>query len=94
MKVNVFSLKTEILLDFLRLGSKLFFFNNSRWKKRTFEKVMICLNKRNMALSFGSIWCTSYRNQMKKVFWMFIFENFVKETKFSVPTTKLEGLKA
>ena len=29
---------------------------------------------------------------MKKVFWVFIFENFIKETKFSVPTTKLERL--
>ena len=28
----------------------------------------------------------------EKVLWMFIFEIFIKETKFPVPTTKLEGL--
>ena len=61
-------------------------------EKRIFEKVMLCLNKGNIALISGSIWCTSYRNETKKVFWMFIFENFIKEAKFSVPTTKLEGL--
>ena len=32
-------------------------------------------------------------NEMEKVLWMFIFENFIiKETKFPVPTMKLEGL--
>ena len=67
-------------------------FNNSRWKKRIFEKGTLCFNKRDIALSSDSIWCTSYRNEMKRVFWMFIFENFIKDTKFSVPTTKLEGL--
>ena len=61
-------------------------------EKNFFEKVMLCLNKGNITLSYGSTWCTSYRNEMEKVFWMFIFENFIKETKFSVPTTKLEGL--
>ena len=47
---------------------------------------MLCLNKGNVALSYGSIWWTSYRNEMKKVFWMFIFENLIKKTKFSVPS--------
>ena len=47
---------------------------------------MLCLNKGNIALSSGSIWCTSYRNEMKKVFWMFVFENLIKKTKFSVPS--------
>ena len=53
---------------------------------------MLCLNKGDIALSSGGIWCKSYRNEMKKVFWMFIFENFTKETKSPVPVTKLEGL--
>ena len=53
---------------------------------------MICLNKGDIALSSGGIWCKSYRNEMKKVFWMFIYENFTKETKSPVPVTKLEGL--
>ena len=91
MKFSIFSLKTEILLEFLRLGSKLFHSIIAEGKKRIFEKVMLCLNKGNIALSSGSIWYTSYWNEMKKVFWMFIFENFIKETKFSAPTTKLEG---
>ena len=92
MKLSIFSLKTEILLEFLRFGSKLFHSIITDRKKRILEKVMPCLNKGNIALSSDSIWCTSYRNEMKKVFWMFIFENFIKETKFPVPTTKLEGL--
>ena len=53
---------------------------------------MLCLNKGNIADSSCSIWCTSYKNEVKKVFWMLIFENFLKETKFSVATTKLKGL--
>ena len=53
---------------------------------------MLCLNKGNIALNSDSIWCTSERNEIKKVFWMFVFENFIKETKFFVTTTKLEGL--
>ena len=67
-------------------------FNNSRWKKRSREKVMLCLHKGNIALKSGNIWCTSEMNETKKVFWMFVFENFIKETKFFVTTTKLEGL--
>ena len=51
---------------------------------------MLCLNNGNIALSSGSTWCTSNMNEMKKAFWMFIFENFLKEAKFFVPTTKLE----
>ena len=61
-------------------------------EKRIFEKVMLCLEKGNIALTSSNIGCTSYNNEMKKVFWVFIFENFIKETKFSVPTEKLEGL--
>ena len=91
MKPRIFSLKTEILLEFLILGSKLFH-SIMMEKKRIFEKVMLFLNKGDIALGSGNIWCTFYRNEMKKVFWIFIFENFRKETKFPVPTTKLEGL--
>ena len=44
---------------------------------------MLCFNKGNIAHSSCSIWCTSYRNEIKKAFWVLIFE------KFSVPTSKL-----
>ena len=47
-------------------------------EKRIFEKVMLCVNKGNIAHSSCNIWCTSYRNEIKKVFWMFLFENFIK----------------
>ena len=91
MKLSIFSLKTEILLKFLRLGSKLFHSIITDGKK-FLKKNMLFLNNENIGHSSCKIWCTSYRNEIKKVFWMFIFENFIKETKFSVPTTKLEGL--
>ena len=71
MKLSIFSLKTEIFLEFLRLGSK---------------------SLHSIIADSRSIWCTFYRNEIKKVFWMLIFENFIKEKKFSVPTTKLKGL--
>ena len=48
-------LKTEILLEFLRLRSKLFHSIIADGKKRIFEKVMLCLNKGNIAFSSGSI---------------------------------------
>ena len=51
---------------------------------------MLCLNKGNIAHSSCSMWCTSYRNEIKNVFWMFIFEKFTKETKFAVPTTEFK----
>ena len=86
MKVSIFSLKTEILLVFLRLGSKFCHSMIAEEKKIFFEKVMLCFN---LAHSSCSIWCTSYMNDIKKVFLRFIFENFIKETKFSVQTTKL-----
>ena len=56
------------------------------------EIYMLCLKKGDITLSSGTMWCISYRNEMKKVFWMLIFENFIEETKSPVPTTKLEGL--
>ena len=34
------------------------------------------------------------RNEIKNLFWMFTFENFIKETKVSVSTMKLKGFKA
>ena len=51
---------------------------------------MLCLNKGNIALSPGNIWCTSCRNEIKKVFWIFIFENFIKE-KVSCTNDEDEG---
>ena len=51
---------------------------------------MLCLNKGNIAHSSCIMWCTSYRNEIKNVFWMFIFEKFIKETKFAVPTTEFK----
>ena len=66
-------LKTEILLELLRLGSKLFHSIIADGKKRIFEKVMLCLNKGNIAHSSCNIWCTSCRNKIKKVFWILIF---------------------
>ena len=36
---------------------------------------MLCPNKGNITLSSGNMFCTSYRNELKKVFWMFNFEN-------------------
>ena len=92
MKLSIFSLKIEILLGFLRLGSKLFhpiIVDEKKKKKRIFEKVMLYLNKGNIIYSSYSLWYTSYRSKIKKVFWMFILENFIKETKISVPMTKL-----
>ena len=55
IKVSIFSLKTEIILEFLRLGSKIFHSIIADEKKRIFEKVMLYLNKGNIALSSGSI---------------------------------------
>ena len=39
---------------------------------------MFCLNKGNIAHSSCSIWCTSYKNEIKN-----LFENFIKEKVFS-----------
>ena len=47
VKLSIFSLKSEILLEFLDWG-QVIPFNNSRWKKKNFEKVMLCPNKRNI----------------------------------------------
>ena len=57
-------------------------------KKRIFEKVMLCLNKGKTALTSGSIWRTSNRNEMKKVF---IFENYIKETKVFCTNDEVGG---
>ena len=54
-ELSIFSLKTEMLLEFLRLGSKLFHSIKADGKKIIFEKVMLCLNKGNIAFSSGSI---------------------------------------
>ena len=68
-------------------------FNNSKREKRIFEKVMLCLNKGKIDHSSCSIWYTFYWNEIKKTFWMFIFENSMKETNFSVTNSKLNSLK-
>ena len=65
MKLSIFSLKTETLLEFLRLGSKLF---HLKIADETFEKVVLCFNKGNIAHSSCSIWCTSNRNEIKSYF--------------------------
>ena len=39
-----------------------------------------------------SVWCISYRNDIKKILRMFTFENFVKKTDFPEPTTKLKRI--
>ena len=74
MKLNIFSLKAEIPLDFLRLQSNLLHLIIADRKKRIFEKVMLCLNKGNVAHSSCSIWCTSYKNEIKKVFLKFFLK--------------------
>ena len=38
---------------------------------------------------YGSVWYTSYGNDIRKVLRMFIFESFVGKAKFCEPVTKL-----
>ena len=78
---NFFSLKTETISEFLRLG--LFHSTVADQNKQIFEKVMLSLNKENIAHRSCCIWRTSYINEIKKVFQ-------IKETEFSLPTTKLK----
>ena len=61
LKLSIFSLKTEILLQFLRLGSKLFHSIIADRKKAVFQKIVLCLNKGNIAHSSCRIWCSSYK---------------------------------
>ena len=51
--------------------------------EKVFEKNMLCVEKRNGIHISCSIWCTFYRNDIKKVFRVFIFEIFLKNTRFS-----------
>ena len=90
MKLSIFSLKTETLLEFLKLGSKLFHSIIADGKNEFLKNLYFFLTL--WILPTCSIWCTSYKNEIKKVFWMLIFENLIKGTKFSVATTKLKGL--
>ena len=55
MKLSIFSLKTEILLEFVRLGSQFFHSTIADGKKIIFEKVLLCLIKGNIAHSSCSI---------------------------------------
>ena len=45
MKLSIFSLKTEILLEFLRLGSKLFHSIIADGKKEFFKKLCFVLTR-------------------------------------------------
>ena len=82
MKLSIFSLKTEILLEFLRLGSKLFHSIIADGKKEFLKKFCFVLI-RGILLSV----LVAYDVHLTGM--MFIFEIFIKETKFPVPTTKL-----
>ena len=70
-------------------------------------KFIFCINKENIAHSScklykrGKAFCIKGKvegivgiilDQIKKIFWMFIFENFIKEAKLSVSRTKLKRL--
>ena len=74
MKLIIFSLKMKYFVKVSKTWIKVFQFNNSRLKKKkkkkkkNHEKVMLCLYKGNVALSSCSILCTSYLNDIKKVF--------------------------
>ena len=87
---NYFSLKDWNTLRVSKIGVSLIPFSKADGKK-SFLKLMLCLNKGNNAHSFCSMWCTSYGNETKIVLPMLIFENCVKETKFSPSMTKLKG---
>ena len=50
MQLSVFSLNAETLLEFLRLGLKLFNSIMADGKNVFFEKVMLCLNNGNAAV--------------------------------------------
>ena len=54
MKLSIFSLKIEILLEFLRLGCELFHPIRADREKRIFEKVILCLNPNKARLFEGS----------------------------------------
>ena len=87
-EIKYFSLKTEIFLEFLILGSKLFHSIIAVGKKEFSKKLCFVLRRGTLPLvlvAYGMI-------LIGMRFWVFIFENFIKETKFSVPTTKLERL--
>ena len=84
MKLSIFSLKTEV---------QGILCNNTKWKKKLFEKkVIFCLNKGNIVHSFCSIWCTSYRNEIGKVFLIFIFEKFYQRNKVFCTNYEVEEI--
>ena len=55
MKLSIFSLKTEILLEFVRLWSQFFHSTIADGKTIISEKVLLCLIKGNIAHSSCSI---------------------------------------
>ena len=89
MKSSSFSLKTELPLEFLRLGSKLFHSIITDGKKEFLKKLCFVLI-RGVLLSV----LVAYNVHLTGIRWKRQFgSSFLKkETKFPVPTTKLEGL--
>ena len=79
MKLSIFSLKTEILLGFLRLRSKLFHSIIADEKKRSFEKVMLCLNKGNihsfqLVLVFSNVISNLTPSKLDDFLWPITFQ--------------------
>ena len=62
-------------------------FNNSRWKKRTFEIVMFVLTRRILPIVIVAYTVLLTEMRLKRYFECSIFENLIKETRISVPTT-------
>ena len=97
MKSSTFSLRTETLVEVLRLESWLFHSivaNEKKKQKQNLKKLCFVLIRGILPIVLEAYGCTSYRKEIKKVFWMFIFENFIEEAKFSVPMSKLKGFQA
>ena len=91
MKLSIFSLKTEILLEFLRLGSKLFHSIIADGKKEFLKKLCFVLI-RGILLSVLVAYDIHLIGMRWKRYFGCSFLKTTKETKFPAPTTKLEGL--
>ena len=91
-EIKYFSLKTEIPSEFLRFGSKLMHSIIADRKKELLKKLCFVLI-RVILLSFLVAYDVHFTGmRWKRYFGCSISENFIKETKFPVPATKLEGL--
>ena len=51
-------------------------------EKGVFYKALFCTENGNIICISCSLWCTSYRNDIIKIFRMSTFEDFVKNKKF------------